>query len=660
MPTVTCPLPSPEQVNVDVVEWWCHTILSETPGPAFERRCHQLHFFTVGLTIPSFGRLHNRLKLVSVAHGICGRSVSGDDDSCLALMSTDWESLLHELQDLRANMLRIDHNDVRGDKNARLDEDLEELPIFSESYDEVVSLFKLQITICQFREELEQLMLNPGSNVFNRQLEQILADYKAGIPEDLKALDLLTFVQNDLLKAGPKKSNAERNATLLEKLLTDLNSAMTTKPDAEYSYQSVQLKTLELLKDWNGSNLKIPELVLLGYGGLPPLQHTDANDKHTVSSWGMDEGEREERRKIERDEALDTVDEDNLSNAAHAIDDSDDTEGFYTASSGVDTQQITAIIAFPDSDTDNDAEDVPKEQQHEVISKRQPDKVPATCDDFSDVEPSRERTMREDHSEPVKFPVMQVDDSDTEWEEEVEVVKPPEASRQAPTESAQSTLKKVPAAAPEWRKVTIVTAPVTVGVTALPGSMVMDEEYVVLPSNSTTDGGGKKTSKTQHPKEMVSKEDDDDEEVVVVQNPHQVNTAGSQEVEDEEDDRERASKKRRRTKSTKQADTKQLKPFTYYSDDDGPLGKYGSPMSRKRLKTPPRKKITVSLESQKEAIRLGYDRYGELWSTVSANSECLQVLKVYEIKAMFAQMLDSGEIINHDDDGDESDDGRED
>jgi hypothetical protein len=311
---------------------------------------------------------------------------------------------------------------------------------------------------------------------------------------------------------------------------------------------------------------------------------------------------------------------------------------------------------------------VSEEQQHEVISKRQPDKVPATYDDFSDVEPSRERTMREDHSEPVKFHVMQVDDSDTEWDEEVEVVIPPKASRQAPAtdpakapaESAQSTLKKVPAAAPEWRKVIIVTAPVTVGVTALPGSMVMDEEYLVLPSNSTTDGGGKKTSKTQHPKEMVSKEDDDDEQVVVVQNPHQVNTAGSQEVKDEEDDRERASKKRRRTKSTKQADTKQLKPFTYYSDDDGPLGKYGSPMSRKRLKTPPRKKITVSLESQKEAIRLGYDRYGELWSTVSANSECLQVLKVYEIKAMFAQMLDSGEIINHDDDGDESDDGRED
>jgi hypothetical protein len=657
--------------------------LNETPGPSFERRCHQLHALTAGLRIPSFGRLHNRLKLVSVAHGICGRSVSGDDDSCLALMSSDWESLLQDLQDLKANMLRMDHNDVRGDKNARLDEDLEQLPIFSESHDEVVSLYKLQITICQFREALQQLMHHPGSNVFNRQLEQVLADYKAGIPDDLKAGDLLTFVQNDLLKAGPQKSNAKRNATLLEKLLTDLNSAMTTKPDAEYSYQSVQLKSLELLKDWYGSNLKVPELVLLGYGGLPPLQHTDANDKHTVSSWGMDEVEREERRKIERDEPLDTVDEENMSDAAHAIDDSDDTEGFYTATSGLDTQQITARIAFPDSDTD--VEDVPEEQQHQVTSKHQPDKVPATYDDFSDVELSKERTMSEDHTEPVKFPVTQVDDSDTELEDEVEVVKPPMVSRKspanAPAKPAQSTPKNSPAAnlsrAIERRKVTIATAPVTTRTTVVPGSMVMDEEDVVLPSISRD--AGNKTSKTQRPKGMVSKEGNDDEHVGVVQCPDQVNTAGSEEEDDDEDDRKRASKKRRRTTPTKQANKTSsaakspVGSFTHYSDDEGQLGRFGQAASRKRHKIrstcydvysspPTTQKSAVPFDAQKEAIRLGYETYGELWSTVRANSKCLQVLKVYQIKAMFAQMLESGEIIERDDDGDDEDedeDGKE-
>ena len=146
LPTVTVPLPSPHQVSIDVVEWWCHTILNEVPGPALQQRCLQLEdqCWTTHISIPPFGRLHNRLQIVAVAQGICGRDSFDSDDSCETLTSDDWQALLQELHDCRNNLLRMDHNDIRGDENERIDEDLEQLPIFSEAFDEVVTSYQLQ------------------------------------------------------------------------------------------------------------------------------------------------------------------------------------------------------------------------------------------------------------------------------------------------------------------------------------------------------------------------------------------------------------------------------------------------------------------------------------------------------------------------------------
>jgi len=145
----------------------------------------------------------------------------GDSESCDALTAQDWKSLLQELQECRTSMLRMDHNDGRGYENDRVDEDLEHLPIFSEAYEEVVSLYHLQIAICEFRDGLQKMIQNPPTSI-NKQLERLLEDYKAGIPDDLQAGDLLTFVQNDLLKAGPKKNKRKGKCSAVGEIIGTL------------------------------------------------------------------------------------------------------------------------------------------------------------------------------------------------------------------------------------------------------------------------------------------------------------------------------------------------------------------------------------------------------------------------------------------------------
>lgn len=643
-------LPNQDQVFVDVVEWWCHTILHEPPGPQFERRCKQLQHLSAhfSIDVPPFGRLRNRLLICATAQGICGRSIVGDSESCDALTAQDWKSLLQELQECRTSMLRMDHNDGRGYENDRVDEDLEHLPIFSEAYEEVVSLYHLQIAICEFRDGLQKMIQNPPTSI-NKQLERLLEDYKAGIPDDLQAGDLLTFVQNDLLKAGPKKTSAKENAALLEKLLAHLNTVMT-KNDTEYSYHVLQIKLLELLNDWCDGNLKHPELVMLGYGGLPPIQHADGNDKHTVSSWGMDEAEREERRKIERGDNMETTGEDNQDESAHAIDDSDDSDDFYTAASLPETQQNMAATSFSSSldqgDSDTELEEVPEEEALDVTPKvankhDAPQGVPIRVHDFSTTEaPQDLKKVHRENNQEIKKIEFQGDQDYSESENltAAEMVQILEVS---PARTKNVAAMAMDNSCDDFSDISFVEEsecnPSRAGTVptrnyTVPGCMVLDEEDVIYPG-FLRDGIAKNGDE---------KFDLDHGEVEPI--PFSVfDPAPSIGEEGIVSFKGRPGRKN------------QSHSFTHDSDDDGILGVYEQGATRKRQKItsscyalpclPQVCTNPASFKLQKEAIRKGYESYGEDWSTIRAHSNCLMGFKAFQIKHLCTQMIESGEII---------------
>ena len=706
VPTVTVPLPSPHQVSIDVVEWWCHTILNEAPGAALQQRCLQLEDqrWTTHISIPPFGRLHNRLHIVAVAQGICGRDSFDSDDACNSLTSDEWQTLLQELHDCRNNLLRMDHNDVRGDENERIDEDLEQLPIFSEAFDEVVTLFRLQITICDFRYGLAQLIQHPPKSI-NKHLEALLLDYKAGIPEGCKTGKLLTFVQNDILQAGPKKANPLQHITLIEKLLTDLNAVMTTN-DAEYSYNTLQRNVLELLKDWYGGNLKLPELVILGYGGLPPLPHTDSNDKHTVSSWGMDDAEREERRLLERGDALDNNDNDDNENnnddnngssknnnekahesVAHEIDDSDNSDGFHTATSGLrETQKGRARTSIPVQceDSDTEIEEVPDEQEETTPmtnnnnknnnnSKNNNDTI--QLDDFSDVAsqtciPSvgiwARRSEREHHTN--EIPVNQIEiETGTETRSEIQhtstltPIMEVQKSRKVDQDDQGSDI------ANQYKLVPRIREMHTTKLLVVPHSLVMDEENI-LPLAQLNDERMQTEANEAEEKENENLKESwivpplpHSETLIAEEGNRKETLNGNDKVangnaEDEGDviskkeESQVASSNEELSKKTQSSAKRKSTPF-----ESGPMGCWGEPATRKRQiitsscygfyhSSAMVQKPLFSFDSQKAAIRQGYMTFGEDWSTVRANSPCLGVLKLYQIKEIFELMSQSGEI----------------
>jgi hypothetical protein len=702
LPTVTVPLPSPHQVSIDVVEWWCHTILNEVPGPALQQRCLQLEdqCWTNHVPIPPFGRLHNRLQIVAVAQGICGRDSFDSDDSCETLTSDDWQALLQELHDCRNNLLRMDHNDVRGDENERIDEDLEQLPIFSEAFDEVVTLYQLQITICDFRDGLAQLIQHPPKSI-NKHLEALLLDYKAGITEGCKTGVLLTFVQNDILQAGPKKANPLQHITLLQKLLTDLTALMTTM-DAEYSYNTLQRNVLELLKDWYVGNLKLPELVILGYGGLPPLPHTDSNDKHTVSSWGMDDAEREERRLLERGDTLENDDNqdndnngnhDNIekahNNVAHEIDDSDNSDGFHTATSGLlETQQsrIRTSIPVQCEDSDTEMEEVPDEQVGDIsmtINNNNNNNKTVQTDDFSDVASQTlilpfgvwARKSEQEH-DTAEIPVKQIEiDRRTDnclAKQHPSTLKTITVLQKKGKSDQDDQFSDI---ANQYKLVQSVREMHTTQLFVVPNSLVMDEE--VIHRSAELNDERMQTEPTQQAEEnndeesqseskkldnsctvlplpnnetLIANEGNRKEILEIGNNVGNSNTEGEEDVISKNEQGEVTSKKKVLS-NKKQSSTKRKSA----SFESGPMGCWGEPATRKRQiitsscygsyhSSSRAQQPLFSFDIQKAAIRQGYISYGEDWSTVRANSPCLGVLRLYQIKETFELMCQSGEI----------------
>lgn len=335
---------SAHDVQADVVEWWCAAVLRESSPDLFEQRAQGLEtaLSTLDGHIPCYGRLYSRVLLAAFFVDISRRPIDteeeDDDDENDALSKLEpetWAMLRQQLHDIKSSLLRKDANASEKDpEDATVDEKLVALAKFSADYDAVESLLSLHEIVARFRQVLEGLAPTKNQKALLKQVEKAVDDFKALVMKlDMENLDELTsFLLKDIYKTEAKD--------LPQRLCEHLHDIMCNDEN-EFSYTLVRTKVLRLLQRWHACVLSVPTLCRLGYGGMsaknmsvPEASRRNSllDENASVSSWGVDEEEYEERKQVEA--MPDAV--------SRKTSTDEDTDGYATADEG----DVTSAFAF--------------------------------------------------------------------------------------------------------------------------------------------------------------------------------------------------------------------------------------------------------------------------------------------------------------------------
>ena len=359
-------------MELDVLEWWCHSALLRAPShQVIQQRAEQAVVSLqrrqrcLSTTISGRGRLWNRIALLTLVQDVCARPIDGPE-GLESQSPNQWIELQERLGQCRRGLLRSDannHNVVvattsseedmppsSSSNNDDDDNDVAQLPLFQETYEDMKQLLQTHACVARFRQELQKLLsdandddddddneqplLQPPQDkpekINRNRLNEILRAYEddLGAVENVPDRDtLLACLRNDLLRR-PKKDSIQE---LPAKFLQELHKTTCDSKDLDVSYPALQASFQQLLRYWSEAVLQVPTLVQLGYGSSSSnssslfrsklssgLNREQSNaDAQSVSSWGMDEQEEAENRKMVNDKDDD--------------DDDDPSDGYHTA-----------------------------------------------------------------------------------------------------------------------------------------------------------------------------------------------------------------------------------------------------------------------------------------------------------------------------------------
>mmetsp|Transcript_30146 Transcript_30146/g.45969 ORF Transcript_30146/g.45969 Transcript_30146/m.45969 type:complete len:781 (-) Transcript_30146:69-2411(-) len=384
-------LPDSAHVMVDVLEWYLHSIFlkdstplemaiaSEQAEALMENFSSQHQIFTAS------GRVYNRLILSMLVLPICAAPIKSDQhqsndsrpkisslffkshtnniaktkgskvvDYLIDSTPEDWRRWMEQLEFCRSCLLRLESSQFppvvddskvkRGNDN--VNEDLIELPMFRDVYQECLEILECHERLTRFRLALtEERKINNETNV-NALVRRYISN-----PEGEKTTPSLKFfsdaIQNMLRnhvlqKSSPLQSkklwklisprkessrvrkSAPSSSSLVQTIQSELVRLLIDESSSGYSLFQVQSKVKTLARTWNDSILGIPVLARCGYHYQAETE--DMEDTKTLSSFGMEE---------ERDEDTSTADAADESDYHTAEELVEDNRSISTAASSV-------------------------------------------------------------------------------------------------------------------------------------------------------------------------------------------------------------------------------------------------------------------------------------------------------------------------------------
>lgn len=307
-------IPTFQQMQMDVLEFWCQTALKECDSRAlYSQRCQGFYEIVeqVGESVADYGRIHNRLQLAMLCADLTERNVTPADDeeenqddeeddadiSLVQLPAEKWAEYRDTIESVRNKLLRKDANcDDTEPPNGEINNDLESRAKFSIDYDAVMNMLEVCEIVARFRTSLDKLLSSKSSNdrYLLDKVKTAVDDYKNSI-QDLQLTSdlsekLTSFLLADMYKSKPKDL-AQHLKDHLYEIMTDVEN--------ECGYEQIVRKTHRLLSRWHSHVLTVPKLCRLGYGGFVKRKSTIEDDNVSVSSWGVDEEELKERKQVE-------------------------------------------------------------------------------------------------------------------------------------------------------------------------------------------------------------------------------------------------------------------------------------------------------------------------------------------------------------------------
>lgn len=338
---------SARDVQTDVVEWWCTAILRETSSPELlEQRVQGFESAVLALgeeqELLNYGRLYNRMALACFYADISQRLMDGEDDddedALSKLEPETWAMRRQQLADIKTSLLRKDVNASEQDtEDSTVDEKLASLTKFTTDYDAVDSLLALHEIVARFRQVLQGLAPTKNQKELLHQVEQAVDDYTAAVvkinlTDSVPVEKLTSFLLKDMYKTKAKD--------LPQRLVQHLYDVMADDEN-EVAYAQIRSKARRLVQRWHSCVLQVPTLVRLGYGGISTKRMSVLEGRRSslfdenasVSSWGVDEEEFKERKKVE-------MEQDDAPQKTST--DDEDTDGYATANEG----DVNAALAF--------------------------------------------------------------------------------------------------------------------------------------------------------------------------------------------------------------------------------------------------------------------------------------------------------------------------